>query len=103
DGELDNPPFTIAEEQCLVSALEHRPELKAREDDLEAQKKQLVVDRSGILPHVNLFAGYDVVSEPDRTLPDEYYHGYTAGVGVSWNIFDGFATRGKMRATRVAK
>lgn len=100
EGQLETPPFTLAEEQCLISAFQHRPELKARQDDVEAQKKQLIVDRSGILPHVNLFVGYDVVSEPDRTLPDEHYQGYTAGVGVNWNIFDGFATRGKMKETR---
>lgn len=100
EGQLDVQPLTLNEEQCLRDALEHRPELQVSENDVTVQKKQLVVDRSAILPHVNLFAGYDAVSEPDRTLPQAYYNGYTMGVGVTWNIFDGFATRGRMHQTR---
>ncbi len=99
EGVLEVTPFSLTEVQCLDAAQIHRPELKVRDNDLLAQKKQLIVDRSGLLPHVNLFTGYDVVSEPDRTLPDDYYRGYVAGVGVSWNIFDGLATEGRMRAT----
>jgi outer membrane protein len=100
EGQLETPPMVLDEDQCLVNALEHRPELKTGENDIEVQKKQYVVDRSAILPHVSLFAGYDVVSEPDRSLPQAYYNGYTLGVGVSWNIFDGFAAKGRMRETR---
>jgi outer membrane protein len=99
-GELETAPFALTEQDCLSAAMERRPELKARANDVEAQRKQYVVDRAGLLPHVDLFLGYDVVSEPDRTLPDDYYKGYVAGVGVNWNIFDGFATEGRMRATR---
>ncbi len=100
EGLLDLPPFDLNQVQCLDTAMSHRPELKVSDNDLAAQKKQLVVDRSAVLPHVNLFLGYDVVSEPDRLLPDDYYRGYVAGVGVTWNIFDGFATYGRMTATR---
>ncbi|HWF20112.1 MAG TPA: TolC family protein, partial [Verrucomicrobiae bacterium] len=100
EGQLEIQPLAFNEEQCTVNALEHRPELQVSENNIAVQKKQYVVDRSAILPHVNLFVGYDVVSEPDRALPDEYYKGYTMGVGVSWNIFDGFAAKGRMRETR---
>ena len=100
DGSLEVEPFSLTEEQCFAAAMEHRPKLKVSDNDLAVQQKQLIVDRSAVLPHVNLFAGYDVVSEPDRSLPDDYYKGYVAGVGVSWNIFDGFAARGRMKATR---
>ncbi|HVM60000.1 MAG TPA: TolC family protein [Verrucomicrobiae bacterium] len=85
---------------CLSRALIQRPELTARENDIKVQKKQLTVDRSDVLPHVNLYTGYDVVSEPDVTLPRDYYDGYVAGVQVNWDIFDGLASRGRMRETR---
>jgi outer membrane protein TolC len=91
-GQLTEPPFSLTGDQCLASAMEHRPELMARDND--------VADRSDLLPHVSVYLGYDFVSEPDRTLPDDYYQGYVAGVGVNWNIFDGFAAHGRMLATR---
>ncbi|HZV36842.1 MAG TPA: TolC family protein [Verrucomicrobiae bacterium] len=98
-GQLEILPSAFSEEQCVVNAMEHRPELQVSENEIEVQKKQYIIDRSAILPHVNLFAGYDWISEPDRALPQSYYDGYTMGVGVSWNIFDGFAAKGRMRET----
>ena len=100
DGTLAYEKTTLELDDCLTRALAQRPELTARENDIQVQKKQLIVDRSGVLPHVALFAGYDVVSEPDRTQSADHYDGYLGGLSVSWNVFDGFATKGRMNATR---
>ena len=100
EGELRYEKITRTLNDCLSHALTQRPELTVRENEVKIQKKQLVVDRSEVLPRVDLFAGYDVVSEPDRTLPVDYYKGYLAGVQVSWHLFDGLATKGRMNATR---
>jgi len=99
-GELRYEKTTLELSDCLTRALIHRPELTVRENEINVQKKQLVVDRSEVLPHVDLFAGYDVVSEPDRSQPVDYYHGYVAGAQVSWHLFDGLATLGHLAATR---
>jgi outer membrane protein TolC len=100
DGALAYQKTVIDLDDCLSRALLQRPELIARQNDIKVQKKQLIVDRSGVLPHVNLFTGYDVVSEPDRLQSADHYDGYLAGVSVSWNLFDGFATKGRLNATR---
>jgi outer membrane protein len=100
DGELAYEKLPLDVNDCLARARDQRPELRARSNEIQVQKKQLVVDRSAILPRVDLFAGYDVVSEPNRTQPVEYYKGYVAGVAVTWQAFDGLAARGRMRATR---
>jgi len=100
DGALGYEKSTLDLNDCLSRALIQRPELTARENDVKVQQRQLTVDHSEVLPHVNLFTGYDVVSEPDTTLPRDYYDGYVAGVQVDWHIFDGLATRGRMRETR---
>ncbi len=107
----DQPPFEIegdlefhqappSLDECLWLALAQRPELVARADDVTVQKKQLVIDHSAILPQLNAYAGYDMVSEPSIAAHVEYYNGYVAGVQFSWNIFDGFAAKGRMQATR---
>jgi outer membrane protein TolC len=100
DGTLAYEKTVLDLGDCLERALGQRPELTARENDIQVQKKQLIVDRSGVLPHLDLFAGYDVVSAPDRLQSADHYEGYLAGVSVSWNLFDGFATKGRMNATR---
>jgi outer membrane protein len=100
EGGLGYEKTGLTLNDCLTRALLLRPELTVRENEIDAQKKQLVVDRSEVLPHVDLFAGYDVVSEPDRTQPADYYNGYVAGAQVSWHLFDGLATKGRLNATR---
>jgi len=100
DGTLAYEKTDLDLNDCLARALVQRPELAARDNDIKVQKKQLIVDHSAILPRVNLYTGYDVVSEPDRTLAADYYDGYVAGVSVNWQLFDGFASKGRMNATR---
>jgi outer membrane protein TolC len=100
DGTLAYEPTALQLNDCVSRALIQRPELTVWDNEIEIQKKQLVVDRSEVLPHVDAFTGYDVVSQPDRTQPVDHYVGYLAGVQVSWHLFDGFATKGRMNATR---
>jgi outer membrane protein len=100
DGILTYEKTALDLGDCLEHALNQRPELTARENDIKVQQKQLIVDRSTVLPHVALFTGYDVVSEPDRTQVADHFEGYLAGVSVSWQLFDGLATKGRMNATR---
>ena len=100
DGALAYEKTSLQLNDCVSRALIQRPELTVRENEIEIQKKQLVVDRSEVLPHVGAYTGYDVVSQPDRSQAADHYAGYVAGVGVSWHLFDGLATRGRMNATR---
>ena len=100
DGTLAYEKTTLELGDCLTHALTQRPELTARENEIRTQKKQLVVDRSEVLPHVDLYTGYDMVSQPSRPAAVDYYDGYVAGIAATWHLFDGFATRGRMNATR---
>jgi outer membrane protein TolC len=99
-GELRYEKTFLALEDCLSRALTQRPELTVRENEMRIQKQQLIVDRSEVLPRIDLFAGYDAVSEPSKPAAATYYNGYVAGAQVSWHLFDGFATKGRMQATR---
>ena len=99
-GDLKREAAPPSLTDCLTRALAQRPELAARDNDITVQRRQLTVDRSELFPHLDLFTGYDVVSEPDRALPADHYNGYVAGVQVSWHIFDGLVTKGRLNATR---
>jgi outer membrane protein TolC len=99
-GELAYVRHTLDVGACLARALELRPEMKARGIDITVQKQQYIVDRSALLPRVDLFIGYDVVSDPNPYIADKYHSGGIGGISVNWMLFDGFAAKGRMNATR---
>ncbi len=88
---------------CLARASVNRPEVQAAEMDIAIEKQQLALDRSATRPQVEAFAGYEVYNERDPTLGREFNHGYVIGLNTTWAIFDGFATRGRMEATRARR
>jgi len=101
NGELKRETAPPLLTDCLTRAITQRPELTARDNDVTVQRRQLTVDRSELFPHIDLFTGYDVVSE--QTIAPglaDHYSGYVAGVQVSWHIFDGLVTKGRLNATR---
>jgi outer membrane protein TolC len=89
--------------ECLARADTERPEIKSREVDVEIEDQQYALDRSELRPHVQLFSGYEVYSERDPAVGPEFNHGYLVGVNATWHLFDGFATKGRMQATRARR
>jgi outer membrane protein len=113
-SESDQPRFEVAGQlqyegehpdlnECLARADTERPEIKARQKDIEIEDQQYTVDRSELRPHVQLFSGYEVYSERDPAVGPEFNHGYLVGVNATWHLFDGFATKGRMQATRARR
>jgi outer membrane protein len=86
--------------ECLGRADAKRAEIRARQIDVEIEDRQYAVDRSELLPHVQLFSGYEVYNERDPIVGPEFNHGYLVGVNGTWHVFDGFATKGRMQSTR---
>ncbi|MFN2541656.1 MAG: TolC family protein [Chthoniobacterales bacterium] len=102
-GELEYLPGTPAVNECLARADAERPLIKTRQREIEIEDRQYIVDRSELHPHVGVFSGYEVYSERDPAVGQEFNHGYVFGISGTWNIFDGFATRGRMQATRARR
>src|SRR6267378_4673623 len=108
------PPFEVAGElqylpnhpdlnDCLARADVNRPVIKARQKDIEIEDRQHVLDRSATRPHVRAFSGYEVYSERDPEVGQEFNYGGVVGINATWNIFDGFATKGRIQATRARR
>jgi outer membrane protein len=109
-----SPPFEISGElqyrpnhpdlnDCLARADANRPAIKAREKDIAIEDRQYVLDRSATRPHVRAFSGYEVYSERDPDVGPEFNYGGVVGINATWNIFDGFATKGRMQATHARR
>ena len=102
-GELQYRPNHPDLNDCLARADTDRPVLKARRKDIEIEDRQYVLDRSALRPHVRAFSGYEVYSERDPEVGQEFNYGGVVGINATWNIFDGFATKGRMQATRARR
>jgi outer membrane protein len=102
-GELQYRPNHADLNGCLARSDANRGIIKARQKDIEIEDRQYVLDRSATRPHVRAFSGYEVYSERDPDVGPEFNYGGVVGINATWNIFDGFATKGRMQATRARR
>lgn len=102
-GELQYRPNHADLNDCLARADANRPVVKAREIDIQIEDRQYVLDRSAMRPHVRAFSGYEAYSERDPAVGPEFNYGGVVGINATWNIFDGYATKGRMQATRARR
>jgi outer membrane protein TolC len=104
---LDATPYQINLPDALQQALNQRPELAALRNTEELQKLNITDASSGYKPNIQLFAGYNwfnqqfnapTISSPKPPTPglDQYLDGWNAGAQLSWDIFDGLLTHGKV-------
>jgi outer membrane protein TolC len=110
----EEAPFEVAGElqvqsphpdlvECLARADANRGVIKERENDIKIQDRQYTLDQSELRPQVQFFSGYEAYSERDPAVGPEFNHGYLVGVTANWHVFDGFATKGKLQATRARR
>ncbi|HEY1790979.1 MAG TPA: TolC family protein [Verrucomicrobiae bacterium] len=104
---LDAAPYQVDLPSAIARAIETRSELVALRKTEELQKLNIVSARSGYLPTVQVFAGYNWYNAqyafPPTTPPlslEQDFHGYNVGGQVNWDIFDGMLTRGKVIQAR---
>jgi outer membrane protein TolC len=102
-GELMYQPNHADLNDCLARADANRGVIKARQKDIEIEDKQYILDRSAMRPQIRAFSGYEVYSERDPAVGQELNYGGVVGINATWNIFDGFATKGRMQATRARR
>jgi outer membrane protein len=95
---LDDAPYEIHLPDAIQQALSGRSELAALRENETLQKLNIVNARSGYQPVVSAFAGYNWNNSQFIDPTDLGYtlHGWNAGGELSWNIFDGLLTHGKV-------
>src|SRR4029077_15766896 len=102
-GEMQYQPNHPDLNDCLARADTNRAVIKARQKDIEIEDQQYILDRSALRPHIRAFSGYEIYSERDPAVGQEFNHGYVVGINATWNIFDGLATKGRMQATHARR
>jgi outer membrane protein len=93
---LDAEAYRADLPAAIAQALDRRTELAALQRTEGLQRENIINARAGYKPTIQAFAGYNwQSSEFDRDLSHEF-DGWQVGGQLSWNIFDGFATRGRV-------
>jgi outer membrane protein TolC len=98
--DFDTAPFTINLPDAIQQALSHRTELVSLRQNIALQQLNIVNAKSGYKPTVSVFAGYDWMNSSFSTDLHDDFDGWNAGAQLSWNIFDGALTAGKITQAR---
>lgn len=96
-GHLNYRKEVYTLDSLLTQAYAQRPEIEQLRLLTEARDAGVNVAQGDYLPKVELVGGYAVNKNPIRSSYDASLEGWTVGVEASWSIFDGAATRGRVR------
>ena len=100
DDYLDDEPYTMAEEECINYALEHRPDGIATAYNVKQAQANVNATKSGYRPtvsaHIN---GYMTGEKPFQSnhSNSEYWQ---IGLDMQWNIFDNHLTEAQVNQAK---
>ncbi len=93
---LEARPYRQSLSAALAEALENRTEIAALEKEEHLRDEAIITAKAGLKPSVQAFAGYELTSRTETRNAGEELHGGLVGVQMSWPIFDGFLTKGRV-------
>ncbi len=93
---LDAARYEIDLSAAIGQALERRPELGVLRAAEGLQAEGVINAKAGYKPSVQIFGGYGARNSSFSTDLTTERHGWLAGAQLSWDIFDGMLTRGKV-------
>lgn len=95
-GQLERMPFEIDLPNALAQAIQNRPELAAIRKSRELTAEEIVQARSGYKPRVHIYGGYEGRNASFQDDLGITMDGWLAGAQLSWNLFDGLNTQGRV-------
>ncbi len=97
---LEARPYEADLPSALMRALEKRPELAALRKAEALRHEDVVNARATYKPTASIFGGYEWQSLLYENDLNDDLSGWVAGAQVSWSLFDGQLTRGKVVEAR---
>ncbi len=95
-GKLEKEPFKIELSQAIALALERRTELLSLRKAQALRAEDVISAKAAQKPVLQAYGGYDVHNSVFSGEIGDIVHGWITGVQMSWDIFDGWRTRGKV-------
>jgi outer membrane protein TolC len=96
-GKLEAEPYKIDLPRAIALALERRTELGALRKTQALRSEGIVNAKSNYKPTLQAFGGYDVHNSILSTDIADEKNGFIAGVQLTWSLFDGRLTEGKVK------
>ena len=97
-GDFDYTHREVAVDEAILKALKMRPEIRQYEARINADKAAVEIAKAGNSPEIS--ASFDYYSRSTTSLtfsPSKGWQDYNViGIGLSWPIFDGWATKYKV-------
>jgi outer membrane protein TolC len=93
---LETAPYQVNLPDAIQQALANRTELAALRKTVELQRLNVVNAEAGYKPTVQVFAGYNWFNSQFTDDLNHDLHGWNAGAQLSWDIFDGMLTHGRV-------
>ena len=93
---LQAKPYEVDLPSAIDQALTNRTELAALHDAQGLRAEDIINAKSGYKPTAQAFAGYAWRSPSFERDLTQAFGGWLAGAQVSWNLYDGGLTRGKV-------
>ncbi len=96
-GKLEAEPYKIELPRAIALAMERRTELQSLRKTQALRKEDIVTAKAPYKPSFQAFAGYDGHNSIlSQDLADTRY-GLFAGVELTWSLFDGRQTEGRIK------
>jgi len=89
-------PYSKNLPAALFEARQNRTEVLALEKEERLRDEGIITARAGYKPSVQAFASYELTSRVQSRSANDELHGGLVGVRLSWALFDGFLTKGKV-------
>lgn len=97
---LEATPYQIQLPSAIAQALQNRSELAALQKAEALRNEDIINAKAGYKPTVVGFAGYNGRNTLFQNDLTQTVEGFVGGVQVTWNIFDGFLTRGRVQQAK---
>lgn len=99
-SELESASYSNAKE-LAQRAIEKRPDYAGANEAVRAAEGNMSAARSGYFPTISASAGYGFSNSELSKLTDNKSIDW--GIGLRWNIFDGFGTNQQLQAAQVQR
>ena len=87
----------ISVETIDISLSENRKDIRAMNKSTTAYQKMYMSSKMNFLPRLNAFGSYELY---DKNFLGTSAKGYLVGAQISWNVFDGYKSIGKMNKAK---
>ncbi|MDB6053539.1 MAG: Outer rane efflux protein [Verrucomicrobiales bacterium] len=102
-GKLEAEPYEMTMPTAVLHALQNRAELAVLRVTEKLRDENVKSAKAGYKPSVQVFGGY---GSHNSTFTDDFFHdvsGWFGGAQLTWDIFDGFATKGRVQEARALR